>query len=79
MNRHLDDARYHLGRTAYHVVAGVRTEATPYETRVRHLLGRDHEREPTRSERVQHYAERARGDVESYVTDARSVLVRRAE
>lgn len=76
MNRHLEDARYHLGRALYHVAAAARMEAAPYEGRVRRLVGEEMEAEPDRRERVRAYAERARDDVEGY---AETVRARRAE
>jgi len=79
MNRHFEDARYHLGRTGHHLFVGVREEVEPYEERVREYLGVEEERTEGRVERVAEYAERARSDARKYAADARDVVTGRAE
>ena len=41
MNRHFKDARYYLGRTVFHVRAGLSEQLSPIEARVRKALGRE--------------------------------------
>ncbi|WP_138004690.1 DUF7553 family protein [Halalkalirubrum salinum] len=41
MNRHFKDAWYYLGRTVFHVRAGLSEQLSPIETRVRKALGRE--------------------------------------
>ena len=53
MNKHFEDARYYLKRTATHVALGIRELLEPVENRIRARLGLVHEPEPTRRERIQ--------------------------
>jgi len=78
MNRHFEDTRYHLERAGYHVVAGVRDEVEPYETRLRELVGLRDE-DVAEDGWVARYTERARTDARRYVAEARGVVADRAE
>ncbi len=53
MSKHFEDARYYLGRAADHAKAGVKEELEPVEARVRELVGRETEPDPSRLDRLE--------------------------
>ena len=76
MSRHLEDARYYLGRAAEHAKAGVKEELEPVEARVKDLVGiEEAEPEPSRLDRLQadlkRLEERAKGEAREAVVGAR--------
>ena len=75
MSKHFEDARYYLGRATDHAKEGVKEELRPIEERVRELVGREKEPEPSRVERLEgdlkRVSERAEGEAKEAVQDAR--------
>ncbi|MFC7097938.1 DUF7553 family protein [Halobaculum marinum] len=78
MSKHFEDARYYLGRAADHAKEGVKEELEPVETRVRELVGREKEPEPSRLDRLEadlkELSKKAEGDAKEAVQDARERL-----
>ncbi|QLK26374.1 hypothetical protein HYG81_01780 [Natrinema zhouii] len=52
MNKHFHDSLYYLRRAAEHARLGVTEQTTQYTDQVRSVLGREHEPEPGRVDRV---------------------------
>lgn len=58
MNRHYEDAWYHVKRAGEHAWAGTRETLWPVEQRVREATGRELEEEPSRVDRARVRIER---------------------
>lgn len=78
MSKHFEDARYYLGRAADHAKEGVKEELEPVETRVREIVGREKEPEPSRLDRLEadlkDLSKKAEGDAKEAVQEARDRL-----
>ena len=78
MSKHFEDARYYLGRAADHAKEGVKEELEPVEERVRTLVGREKEPEPSRLDRLEtdltELSRRAEGEAKEAVQEARERL-----
>lgn len=78
MSKHFEDARYYLGRAADHAKEGVKEELEPVETRVREIVGREKEPEPSRLDRLEadlkELSKKAEGDAKEAVQEARDRL-----
>ncbi|MFC6787479.1 hypothetical protein ACFQFH_16945 [Halobaculum halobium] len=78
MPKHFEDARYYLGRAADHAKAGVKEELEPVEERVREIVGREKEPEPSRLDRLEadltELSKRAEGEAKEAVQQARDRL-----
>ena len=78
MNKHFQDARYYLKRAGETASKGVKAELEPVEERFRELTGREAEPDPGRLETVksdlQALQERAEGEAEEAIAQARSKL-----
>ena len=78
MNKHFEDARYYLGRAADHAKAGVKEELEPVEARVRELVGRETEPDPSRLDRLEAdlttLSKKAEGEAKEAVQQARERL-----
>ncbi|WP_435062892.1 DUF7553 family protein [Halobaculum sp. EA56] len=78
MSKHFEDARYYLGRAADHAKEGVKEELEPLEERVRVLVGKETEPEPSRLERLEadlkELSTTAEGEAKAAVQDARDRL-----
>lgn len=78
MNRHFEDTLYYLKRAGETAKKGLRQELEPAESRVRALIGREREPEPSRLEKVRaelKEAERkAEGEAKDAIGNARETL-----
>ncbi|MFC6613667.1 hypothetical protein ACFQAS_01605 [Halopenitus salinus] len=78
MSKHFEDARYYLGRAAEHATAGIKEELEPIEARVRDLVGKEEEPEPSRIDAIRddlrELEERAEGEAREAVVSAREKL-----
>lgn len=78
MNRQFRDARYYLTRGGEHLVAGVREELAPVETKVREYVGEEEVEPETRIERLQaelaSFEQRAEGEAREAFETARTRL-----
>ncbi|WP_277553763.1 DUF7553 family protein [Halobaculum limi] len=78
MSKHFEDARYYLGRAADHAKEGVKEELEPVEARVREIVGREKEPEPSRLDRLEadlkDLSKKAEGDAKEAVQEARDRL-----
>lgn len=75
MSKHFEDARYYLGRAVDHAKEGLKEELEPVEERVRTLVGREAEPEPSRLDKLEadlkELSQKAEGDAKEAVQDAR--------
>lgn len=75
MSKHFEDARYYLGRATDHAKEGVKEELRPIEERVRRLVGKEKEPEPSRLEKIEddlkRLSDQAEGETKEAVQDAR--------
>ncbi|SHG48176.1 DUF7553 family protein [Halobaculum gomorrense] len=78
MSKHFEDARYYLGRAADHAKEGVKEELEPVEDRVREIVGREKEPEPSRLDRLEadltELSKKAEGEAKAAVQQARERL-----
>lgn len=78
MNRHFEDARYHLKRASETATKGVKTELQPVEDRFRELTGREKEPEPNRLDEVRadlkEIQAKAEGEAREAISEAREKI-----
>lgn len=78
MNKHFEEARYHLKRAMETASMGLREEIEPVEARVRELTGRDEAPEESRLEAIREelgaLEERAEGEAREAIAEARAKL-----
>ncbi|QZY00243.1 DUF7553 family protein [Halobaculum rubrum] len=78
MSKHFEDARYYLGRAADHAKEGVKEELEPVEERVREIVGREREPEPSRLDRLEadltDLSRKAEGEAKEAVQQARETV-----
>ncbi|WP_435359025.1 DUF7553 family protein [Haloarchaeobius sp. DFWS5] len=78
MNRHFEDAQYHLKRAGEHTKAGVKEEFEGIQKKVNELRGIEEEPEPTRVEKIQadlrESKKKAEGKVKTNAAEARKKI-----
>ncbi|GGL52551.1 DUF7553 family protein [Halocalculus aciditolerans] len=75
MNQHFKDAQHHLTKAAEDARHGIEDELDDVETRVRELIGKEKDPEPSRVEKLQadlkNLEQRAEGEAKNAIGDAR--------
>jgi len=78
MNKHFEDARYYLKRAGETAGKGLKEELEPVEERVREIVGREKEPEPSRLDRLEadltELSKKAEGEAKEAVQQARERL-----
>ncbi len=78
MSKHFEDAAYYLKRAGKHATLGVKEKVEPLEDRVRELIGKEKEPEPSRVEAlledVKELEEKAEGEAREAIGTAREKL-----